>query len=438
MRATIDRNELVVNGSLAVIGLGYIGLPTAVVFADNGWRVTGVDVSDRTVDMVNRGELPFVEEGLEVALAAAVESGRLRAQKSTPASDIFIVSVPTPFKDHHEADLSYIESAADGIVPVLNGGELVVLESTSPPGATEHMAKRILAARPDLSLDGAEGRPIVHFAHAPERVLPGRIMTEMTANDRVIGGITPEAGELAYQVYATFCVGDLSITDARTAEMSKLAENAFRDVNIAFANELSLIADDLGIDVWELIDIANKHPRVNILKPGPGVGGHCIAVDPWFIVSADRKNSNLIHTARMVNDSKPHWVIDQVEAAMKQAGPDARVALLGLAFKPDIDDLRQSPALEIARELVSHHPNNKFMIVEPNIQNMPEILSRYGNATLCRAQDAVQRSEIVVLLVSHEDFYDLGVPANSGQKMIDTTGAWRTRGVQLSAAQLSA
>ena len=411
------------HGRLAVIGLGYIGLPTAVVLADNGWQVTGVDISDRTVNMVNKGELPFVEEGMDEALGRAVASGRLKAQKETPESDIYIVSVPTPFRGDHEADLSYIEAASDGIAPRLKGGELVVLESTSPPGATEHMAKRILTARPDLSTDGSGGRPVVHFAHAPERVLPGRIMIEMVDNDRVIGGLTPEASALAKDVYATFCNGELSITDAKTAEMAKLTENAFRDVNIAFANELSLISDRLGIDVWELIELANKHPRVNILQPGPGVGGHCIAVDPWFIVSSDRENSNLIRTAREVNDGKPQWVIEQVEQAMSDAGPEAKVALLGLAFKPNIDDLRESPALNIAKDLAARHSGTEFLVVEPNIGEKPKALEGLANVTLIPTDDAIQEAGVVVLLVDHAPFAELTVPVN--KRVIDTRGTWR-------------
>lgn len=413
------------NGQLTVIGLGYIGLPTAVVFAEHDWRVTGVDVSDRTVEMVNRGELSFVEVGLEDALKKAVETGALRAQKTIPASDIFIVSVPTPFQGDHEADLSYIDAAADGVAPVLAGGELVVLESTSPPGATEHMAERIIAARPDLSIDGADGKPVVYFAHAPERVLPGRIMIEMTANDRIIGGLTPEAGKRAQHLYQTFCKGEVSLTDAKTAEMAKLTENAFRDVNIAFANELSLISDRLGIDVWELIELANKHPRVNILQPGPGVGGHCIAVDPWFIVSSDRKNSNLIRTAREVNDSKPAWVIAQVEEAMNQAGPDAKVALLGLAFKPDIDDLRESPALNIAVDLVKAHPNTEFLVVEPNIETLPPRLADHDNATLTDTDKALGEADVLVLLVDHKAFKGVTTEIMTTHTLIDTRGIWR-------------
>lgn len=414
-----------VNGKLTVIGLGYIGLPTAVVFAKNGWDVTGVDVTPRVVDLINEGKLPFVEEGLETALSEVVAAGNLSAQLTTPASEIYIVSVPTPFKGDHEADLSYIDAAADGIAPQLTGGELIVLESTSPPRTTAHMADRILRTRPDLSLDGSDGRPAVHFAHAPERVLPGRIMIEMIENDRIIGGLTPEAGERAREVYATFCEGELSLTDAKTAELAKLVENSYRDVNIAFANELSLIADRLGVDVWELIELANRHPRVNILQPGPGVGGHCIAVDPWFIVEADRSNSNLIRTAREVNDGKPDWVADKVKVALDELQPGAKVALLGLAFKPNIDDLRESPALNLAESLVAENPTVDFLVVEPNIGQLPDALEQAANAQKRDAEEAVAEASVVVLLVDHTPFKSIDRSLLDGKTVVDTRGLWR-------------
>lgn len=413
-------------GSLTVIGLGYIGLPTAVVFAQAGWDVIGVDISERTVNMVNAGELPFVEEGMEEVLAQTVASGHLRAQKETPRSDIYIVSVPTPFADEdHKANLSYIEAASDGIAPQLTGGELIVLESTAPPGTTEHMAKWILDQRPDLSVDGRDGKPVVHFAHAPERVLPGRIMIEMSENDRVIGGITPEAGQYAQEVYATFCEGELSLTDARTAEMAKLTENAFRDVNIAFANELSLICDKLDIDVWELIEVANKHPRVNILQPGPGVGGHCIAVDPWFIVSADPDNANLIRKARQVNDGKPDWVIGKIEAAIVAAKDDPKVALLGLAFKPNIDDLRESPAVAITERLAKAHPEISFQVVEPHVTELPGSLRTLENIHHVTLAEATEDADVIALLVDHDSFKRRVKRGFDGVELIDTRGMVR-------------
>ena len=297
------------HSTVAVIGLGYIGLPTAAVLASNGVKVIGVDVSDRHVDAVNRGEVPFVEPDLATHVAGAVSQGMLSAQKDTPHAETYIVAVPTPFKDGHYADLSYIDAATDAIIPQLRGGELIILESTSPPGATEHLAQRVVDAREDLSLDGSAGRPIIHFAHCPERVLPGRVMIELVTNDRIIGGLTTVAAERARDLYQVFCGAELHLTDATTAEMAKLTENSYRDVNIAFANELSIIADKLGIDVFELIELSNKHPRVNILQPGPGVGGHCIAVDPWFIVSAVpmRRASSALRVRSTTTSRSTSW-----------------------------------------------------------------------------------------------------------------------------------
>ncbi|SDN22341.1 UDP-N-acetyl-D-mannosaminuronic acid dehydrogenase [Actinomyces ruminicola] len=414
--------------SICVVGLGYIGLPTAAVLARTGAEVIGVDVSDRHVDAVNRGELPFVEAGLGEAVADAVSRGRLRAQKDTPDADVYIVAVPTPFRQgptgDHEADLSYVDDAARGIAPQLVGDELVVLESTSPPGTTERVAEVIMGERPDLSLDGSGGRPVVHFAHCPERVLPGRIMTEMVTNSRIIGGLTPRAAELARDLYATFCEGELRLTDARTAEMAKLTENSFRDVNIAFANELSIICEKLGIDVWELIELANLHPRVNILQPGPGVGGHCIAVDPWFIVSAAPDEARLIHMARQVNDSKPLHVIQRVrEAVAGMSSP--KIATLGLAFKPDVDDLRESPALSITRDLASQLPAAKVLAAEPNITEPPASLTAAPNIAFVDYRAAIAAADVVVLLVDHREFKELDRSLLEGKRMIDIRGAWR-------------
>ncbi|WP_196717414.1 UDP-N-acetyl-D-mannosamine dehydrogenase [Actinomyces trachealis] len=413
---------------IAVIGLGYIGLPTAAVLARAGAEVIGVDVSDRHVAAVNRGELPFVEVGLGDVVADVVARGSLRAQAETPPADAYIVAVPTPFKGtEHEADLSYIEAAARAIAPQLVGDELVVLESTSPPGATEHMAEVILAERPDLSLNGSEGRAVVHFAHCPERVLPGRIMVEMVSNDRIIGGLTPKAAEMAREVYATFCEGELVLTDAKTAEMAKLVENSFRDVNIAFANELSILCEKLDIDVWELIQLANRHPRVNILNPGPGVGGHCIAVDPWFIVSALPQEARLIRTAREVNDSKPGYVIEQVRKAVEGI-QNPVIAALGLAFKADIDDLRESPALSITKELAGFLPNSVVLAVEPNVDVLPAKLMDVANVELARVEDAIKRADVVVLLVDHKEFAELSKEKFGAKLVIDTRGVWSAGG----------
>lgn len=409
---------------LVVIGLGYIGLPTAVVLAESGWQVTGVDVSDRTIEYVSQGKLPFVEEGLEDALRTVVENGTLTVQKDTPHADIYIVSVPSPFKGDYELDPKYIDSATDGIIPQLRGGELVILESTVPPGTTERMAQRVMDARPDLSVDGVDGKPIVYFGHAPERVLPGRIMIEMRANDRIVGGMTDEATEKTAAVYETFCEGEVVKTDARTAEMSKLTENSFRDVNIAFANELSLICDELGIDVWELISLANRHPRVNVLNPGPGVGGHCIAVDPWFLVSTT-PTAKLIKQARLVNDGKPLWVLNKIDEAAQKVEGKATIALLGLAFKPNIDDLRESPAMRIAGDVAEKYTDSRVLVVEPYIDAMPANFADKTNMEFVDAQSAIRDADVIVLLVSHDDFKDLGKAVDSSKAVIDTTGHWR-------------
>ncbi|MDN5685484.1 MAG: UDP-N-acetyl-D-mannosamine dehydrogenase [Brachybacterium sp.] len=409
--------------TVSVIGLGYIGLPTAAVLAQAGKRVIGVDVKQENVDAINAGQVPFVEEGLETVVAGCVAKGKLSAQTETPKADAYIVSVPTPFKGDHDADLSYIEAAARGIAPQLTGGELIVLESTAPPGATEHMADVILELRPELTSEPHRVNSL-YFSHAPERVLPGRIMIEMVDNDRIIGGLTREAAQLNRDLYASFCRGELLLTDARTAEMAKLTENAFRDVNIAFANELSIIAERQGIDVWELIELANHHPRVNILQPGPGVGGHCIAVDPWFIVSADREHSKLIATARTVNDSKPELVLEKVLAkADKLKSPV--VAALGIAFKANIDDLRESPSKDIAVALTDRLEQGTVLVVEPNIDVLPREFEGMGNVELADLDDAVERADIVLLMVDHDPFKDFDREKLREKFVIDTKGLWR-------------
>lgn len=409
--------------AVAVIGLGYIGLPTAVVLAQAGNNVIGVDVKQSTVDAINLGHAPFVEEGLETVLAGTVAQGKLRAQTQTPSAESYIVSVPTPFQADHEADLSFIESAAKSIAPKLTGGELIVLESTAPPGATEHMADTILHLRPELTKEPNLANSL-YFSHAPERVLPGRIMVEMVENDRIIGGLTPEAAELNRMLYATFCTGQLLITDARTAEMAKLTENAFRDVNIAFANELSIIAERQGVDVWELINLANHHPRVNILQPGPGVGGHCIAVDPWFLVAADRENSQLIATARTVNDYKPEYITNKVlERSQKFIKPT--IAILGIAFKANIDDLRQSPSKDIALSLAGNQPNANLLIVEPNIDYLPEAFEEFNNVKLSTLEAAIRGADIILLLVDHDEFKAIDVDTLREKIVVDTKGLWR-------------
>ncbi|WP_206448783.1 UDP-N-acetyl-D-mannosamine dehydrogenase [Agrococcus sp. KRD186] len=406
-----------------VIGLGYIGLPTAAFIASKGIKVIGVDVNERYVEQINKGEVPFYEPDFEASLTGVVHKGLLVAQTETPHADAYIVAVPTPFNDDYSVDTKFIEAAAQQIARELKGGELVVLESTSPPGTTEKMAEFILQQRTDLT--ATDGRPnSVYFAHAPERVLPGRIMVEMAENDRVIGGLTPVGGEMARDLYATFSNGELLITDARTAELAKLTENSFRDVNIAFANELSIICDKLGIDVWELIELANHHPRVNILQPGPGVGGHCIAVDPWFIVAAAPEEARLIRWAREVNDSKPRYVIGKVlTKAAKFKAPV--IAALGIAFKADIDDLRESPSLEIVRELAIELPAASIRVVEPNVASLPERLGGLANVQQQDLDTAIDAADIVLLLVDHSPFKRVDRGRLEEKVVIDMKGVWR-------------
>lgn len=409
--------------SVCVVGLGYIGLPTAAFIASKGINVVGVDINEAYVERINRGEVPFFEPDFESTLAGVVAQGRLKAQTETPPADAYIVAVPTPFTDNHDVDMKYIRAAAEGIALQLRGGELVVLESTSPPGTTERMADYILELRSDLTAE--EGSPnTVYFAHCPERVLPGRIMVEMATNARVIGGLTSTAAEKARDLYATFVSGELLLTTAATAEMAKLTENSFRDVNIAFANELSLICDRLDIDVWELIELANHHPRVNILQPGPGVGGHCIAVDPWFIVAAAPEESKIIRTAREINDGKPGWVIDKVmEKANRFKEPV--IAALGIAFKPDIDDLRESPSLGIVDSLAMKLPEADIRVVEPNVDELPERLSKHENIQQQELEDAIADADIVLMLVDHYQFKHIDRSLLAEKIVIDTKGVWR-------------
>ncbi|WP_404394877.1 UDP-N-acetyl-D-mannosamine dehydrogenase [Stutzerimonas chloritidismutans] len=414
--------------TISVIGLGYIGLPTAAVFASRKKRVIGVDVNQKAVDTINRGEIHIVEPDLDMVVHAAVTEGYLRATTTPEPADAFLIAVPTPFKGDHEPDLSYIESASNAIAPVLKKGDLVILESTSPVCATEQMAAWLAEARPDLSFPQTHGEDSdIRIAHCPERVLPGHVLRELVQNDRVIGGMTAKCSAAAVNLYKIFVQGECVITNARTAEMCKLTENSFRDVNIAFANELSIICDKLDINVWELIRLANRHPRVNILQPGPGVGGHCIAVDPWFIVSKTPEEARLIRTAREVNDSKPEWVLNKVKLAVAeflQANPDktakdVTIACFGLAFKPDIDDLRESPALAITRQIVATHPG-PVLAVEPNIEELPGEL--VGKFDLCSIETAQAESDVIVLLVDHRTFKSMSKTALSQKALVDTRG----------------
>lgn len=416
--------------TISVIGLGYIGLPTAAVFASRKKQVIGVDVNQTTVDIINRGQIHIVEPDLDMIVHAAVTEGYLRATTQPEPADAFLIAVPTPFKGDHEPDLSYIECATKSIAPVLKKGDLVILESTSPVGATEQMAAWLAAARPDLSFPQTQGESSdIRIAHCPERVLPGHVLRELVQNDRVIGGMTPKCSELAISLYKVFVQGECIVTNARTAEMCKLTENSFRDVNIAFANELSMICDKLDIDVWELIRLANRHPRVNILQPGPGVGGHCIAVDPWFIVSKTPKQARLIRIAREVNDSKPQWVIDKVKLAVAeflQTNPDktareVTIACFGLAFKPDIDDLRESPAVAISQQIVATHPG-QVVAVEPNIEELPAELA--GKIKLASIETALAEADVLVLLVDHREFKEIPACDLGSNQIIDTRGVW--------------
>lgn len=398
--------------TVSVLGLGYIGLPAAAMFAANGANVIGVDVNQHAIDTINQGKIHIVEPFLEEIVRDAVAKGTLRATNTPEKADAFVIAVPTPFKGDHVPDTSYIEAVAKNIAPVLEKGNTIILESTSPVGTTEAMIGWLEAARPDLKFphEGQEGHDI-YVAYCPERVLPGQVVKELVENDRIIGGITEDCSDKAIEVYRIFVKADLIKTNARTAEMSKLTENAFRDVNIAFANELSLISDQLDINVWELISLANRHPRVNILQPGPGVGGHCIAVDPWFIVDKTPETAKITRMAREINDQKPAWVLDKiserVEKLLKEK-TEVSVAVLGVAFKPNIDDLRESPALAIAKK-IEKMPHIVTSIVEPNIHSLP---NDFVTTELISLEKAQQQADLLVVLVMHNEFKNLEVKDN--------------------------
>lgn len=415
--------------TISVIGLGYIGLPTAAVFASKGKKVVGVDINARAVETINRGAIHIVEPDLDQVVHAAVTRGDLRATTQPEAADAFLIAVPTPFKDEHQPDLRFVKAAAESIAPVLKKGDLVILESTSPVGSTEQMADWLAAARPDLRFPQHGEAPDIFVAYCPERVLPGQVMVELINNDRVIGGMTPACSARASELYRLFLKGECVETNARTAEMCKLTENSFRDVNIAFANELSLICADQGINVWELIALANRHPRVNILQPGPGVGGHCIAVDPWFIVAQNPELARLIRTAREVNDAKPQWVLDQVKTALAdcltQTGKRASeitIACFGLAFKPNIDDLRESPAVGVAQNIAEWHSGTTW-VVEPHIEQLADALA--DRAELVSCEQALAQADILVMLVDHRGFRAIDAADVQQNWIVDTKGVWR-------------
>jgi UDP-N-acetyl-D-mannosaminuronic acid dehydrogenase len=416
--------------TISVIGLGYIGLPTAAAFASRRQKVVGVDVNQTAVDTINRGQIHIIEPDLATVVKSAVDDGFLAAVTRPVAADAFLIAVPTPFNEEQEPDLTYVRAAALSLAPVLKAGDLVILESTSPVGTTEQMASWLAAARPDLRFPQTAGEQAdVNIAYCPERVLPGNIMIELIKNDRVIGGMTARCSARASELYRIFLTGECVVTHCRAAEMCKLTENSFRDVNIAFANELSLICAEQRIDVWELIRLANRHPRVNILQPGPGVGGHCIAVDPWFIVAQNPKQARLIRTAREVNDSKPLWVVEQVKAAVADClfqtdkrAAEVTIACFGLAFKPDIDDLRESPSVAIARQIGRWH-RGTTLAVEPNIKQLPPALA--DDMTLASLDDALVRADVLVMLVDHRQFKTLAPAAIKQPWVVDCKGIWR-------------
>lgn len=401
---------------ISVIGLGYIGLPTATVFALAGKHVIGVDTNLTILSSIQAGIAHFSEPELVAYLQQAVKSGSFSAKATPEPADAFIIAVPTPLAHQQQPDLQYIRQAVESLAPYLKNGNLIVLESTSPVGTTEQIKDWLRQLRPDLNE--------ILLAYCPERVLPGKIMQEIYHNDRIIGGLTPKATEQAVRLYQIFAKGDCIPTTARTAELCKLVENSYRDVNIAFANELSMICDQLQLNVWELIKLANRHPRVNILQPGAGVGGHCIAVDPWFIVSQVPKQAKLIRTARQVNDAKPLWVLEKIKAvladcatATERKPSEITIACLGLAFKADVEDLRESPAVAITAQLADWH-RGKVLAVEPHIRQLPANLQK--NVQLVPLEQAMKETDIIVLLVDHQEFKQLPQP----HWVVDTQGVW--------------
>lgn len=395
------------------MGLGYIGLPTAIIASKHRIEVVGVDINPQVVEMTNRGKLHIVEPGLEAYLQEAIESGALRASSKPEVSDAYFIVVPTPFKGNHEPDVSYVEAATRAVIPFLKVGDLYVIESTSPVGTTEQMAKIIFDERPEL-------KDRIYIAYCPERVLPGNVIHELVHNDRVIGGINPESTEKAVEFYSQFVQGTLHSTNARTAEMCKLTENSSRDVQIAYANELSLICDKAGINVWELINLANKHPRVNILQPGCGVGGHCIAVDPYFITADFPMESQIIAKAREINNYKAFWCVEKIENAMLKFELEYRrkpsIAMMGLAFKPDIDDLREAPAKYITTKVMQSCNNADILVVEPNVKE-------HKVFKLTNYKEAYEKADIVVFLVAHKEFKAL--PYREDKVILDFCGIYK-------------
>jgi UDP-N-acetyl-D-mannosaminuronic acid dehydrogenase len=407
--------------NISILGLGYIGLPTATMFANYGIYTKGVDLNETIIEKVNNGVPHFGEPNLDVLLRLAVDRGFLTASRDVTPSDAFIITVPTPMTDDKLADLSFVYSATCSISPHLKKGDLIILESTVPTGTTEKLSKMLEKKRPDLTFPHIHGEEAdINIAFCPERVLPGKIVDEVQHNHRIIGGLSRKCAQRAMNLYKIFVKGECHLTDAKTAEMAKLTENAFRDVNIAFANELSMIAEEHGINVWELIRLANLHPRVNILNPGPGVGGHCIAVDPWFIVEKS-DHAKIIKTAREVNDSKPHFIVHQVEKAIETT-TNPVVACLGLSYKADVGDLRESPSLEIVASLAKNK-QAKILVVEPHIEKLPTDLVNHS-VELTSFENALEQANIVVLLVDHKAFLQITHYHLRHKVVIDTRGRW--------------
>jgi UDP-N-acetyl-D-mannosaminuronic acid dehydrogenase len=407
---------------VCVVGLGYIGLPTAAVIARAGCKVLGLDVSQRVVDTINRGEIHIEEVDLDGLVQGVVARGLLSASVDVAPADVFVIAVPTPFDKDHAPDISYVLAAGRTIAPVLKAGDVVILESTSPVGTTDQLRDMIAQMRPDLKIPGlTRETPDIAVAYCPERVLPGRILEELINNDRSIGGITPRCARKALAFYKRFVRGECVTTDARSAEMTKLVENAYRDVNIAFANELSMVSDRMGLDVWEVIRLANRHPRVNILSPGPGVGGHCIAVDPWFIVHGAPEETPLIRTARGVNDGKMHHVIKKADELVA-ANPGAKIACLGLAFKANIDDFRESPARFVAARLARKY-GERVHIVEPYAAELPIEFTDTG-AHLIDVDEALETCDILIVLVDHDVFRVVPLAERADKMVYDTRGIW--------------
>ncbi len=417
---------------ICVMGLGYIGLPTASLLATKGYKVHGVDVNQEAVGIINNGGIQIHEPDLDIMVKAAVQSGNLHAAIEPDEADIFIIAVPTPFKSGHVPDIAYVEQATRAIANYIKPGNVIILESTSPVKTTEKIAYWLKELRPDLHIPERdiygldtlkESAARIYIAHSPERVLPGQILKELVENDRVIGGIDQASAAMAAEFYRGFVKGEIKLTDSRTAELCKLTENAFRDVNIAFANELSLISDQLDINVWQLIELANRHPRVSILQPGPGVGGHCIAVDPWFIVDSVPEQARLIRTAREINDGKPDFVLEKVRCKASRF-KEPVIACLGLSFKADIDDLRESPALEIVKK-IAEKDLGRILVVEPHIKSLPQTLQEHPTIELTDLGSALQEADLIVLLVNHRIFADVNREVLKEKVIIDTRGMWK-------------